>query len=119
MAPENRDFLLFAAQIRAARALLGWSQGYLAEGIGVSRPTVADIEGGKREPHPATLTVLMNELAAAGIDFTETGVAFRAWPVQPYVPSGIKQKMPRAAPEQKTNDGQKTLKKLTLAKTKR
>jgi transcriptional regulator with XRE-family HTH domain len=93
MAPETRDSSLFAAQIRAARALLGWSQGYLAEGIGVSRPTVADIEGGKREPHPATLTVLMTELAAAGIDFTERGVAFRKWPARPYVPTGIKSKI--------------------------
>jgi DNA-binding XRE family transcriptional regulator len=79
---------------RAARApLLGWSQGYLAEGIGVSRPAIADIEGGKCEPHPATLSVLMSELTAAGIDFTERGVAFRKWPARSYVPTGIKSKI--------------------------
>src|ERR1700686_2055322 len=92
MVLKTRDFSLLAAQIRAARALLGWSQGYLAEGIGVSRPTVADLEASKREPHPATLFVLMNELAAAGIVFTERGVEFRKWPARPYVPSGIKNK---------------------------
>jgi transcriptional regulator with XRE-family HTH domain len=79
--------------IRAARALLGWSQGYLAEGIGVSRPTVAGFGGGKREPHPATLHVLMSELAAAGIDFTERGMTFRKWPARRYVPTGIKSKI--------------------------
>jgi transcriptional regulator with XRE-family HTH domain len=85
-----QDFSLLAAQIRAARALLGWSQAYLAQGIGVSRPTIIDLEAGKREPHPATLAVLMNELAAAGIMFTERGVEFRKWPARPYVPTGIK-----------------------------
>jgi transcriptional regulator with XRE-family HTH domain len=87
-----RDFSLLAAQIRAARGLLGWSQGYLAEGIGVHRSTLVDLESGKREPHEATLAVLMNELAAAGIVFTERGVEFRKWPARPYVPTGIKSK---------------------------
>lgn len=62
---EKRDISLLAAQVWAARGLLGWTQSYLAEGIGVSRPTVIDFESGKRVPHPAPLTVLMNELAAA------------------------------------------------------
>ncbi|MBR0792688.1 helix-turn-helix transcriptional regulator [Bradyrhizobium manausense] len=86
----DRDFSLLAAQIRAARALLGWSQAYLAEGCNMHRSTLADLEGGKREPHEATLFVLMSELAAAGIVFTETGVQFRKWPSKPYVPAGIK-----------------------------
>jgi hypothetical protein len=34
----------------------------------------------------------MNELAAAGIAFTERGVEFRKWPPKLYVPTGIKQK---------------------------
>ncbi|MGY4501081.1 transcriptional regulator with XRE-family HTH domain [Bradyrhizobium sp. GM24.11] len=68
-----RDFSLFAAQIRAARGLLGWSQAYLAEGCNIHRATLVDLESGKREPHEATLTVLMTELTAAGIVFTETG----------------------------------------------
>ena len=92
MALEMKDFLLLAAQIRAARGLLGWSQGYLADGIGVSRPTIGDLEAGRREPHPATLFVLMNEFTAAGIVFTERGVEFRKWPARPYVPTGIKEK---------------------------
>jgi transcriptional regulator with XRE-family HTH domain len=84
-----REFSLLAARIRAARGLLGWSQTYLAEAIRVNRSTVVDLESGKREPHEATLTVLMNELAAAGIVFTERGVEFRKWPPKRYVPTGI------------------------------
>jgi transcriptional regulator with XRE-family HTH domain len=87
-----RDFSLLAAQIRGARGLLGWSQSYLADGINIHRSTLVDLESGKREPHPATLAVLMNELAAAGIVFTERGVEFRKWPARPYVPTGIKNK---------------------------
>lgn len=87
-----KDLSLLAAQVRAARALLEWSQGYLAEGCGVSRSTIADLESNKREPHAASLYVILSELAAAGINFTETGVEFREFPPMAYVPTGIKQK---------------------------
>lgn len=86
----QRDFSLLAAQIRASRGLLGWSQDYLAKGCKMHRSTLADLEGGKREPHEGTLFVLMNELSNAGIIFTETGVQFRKWPPKAYVPVGIK-----------------------------
>lgn len=36
-----------ASQVRQARLDHGWSQGELAEHAGVSRPTVARIEGGR------------------------------------------------------------------------
>lgn len=84
------DSTLFAAQLRAARALLGWSQTYLADGVKVSRSTIADIEAAKREPHEATLFVLMQELASAGIEFTERGVSFREYPPKPYIPVGLR-----------------------------
>ena len=84
------DFSLLAAQVRAARGLLGWSQGYLADGAKVSRSTIADLESAKREPHEATLFVIMSELAAAGVVFTESGVEFRQFPPKPYVPTGIR-----------------------------
>ncbi|MDH2341532.1 helix-turn-helix transcriptional regulator [Bradyrhizobium sp. SSUT77] len=77
-----RDLSLLAAQIRAARGLLGWSQVYLAETANVHRATLVDLESGKREPHEATLTALTSELAAAGILFTERGVEFRKWPMK-------------------------------------
>jgi transcriptional regulator with XRE-family HTH domain len=83
-----QDFPKLAAQVRGARALLGWSQAYLAEGINVRRVTIADLETCKQEPQASTLFTLINELTAAGIVFTETGVEFRDWPPAPYVPTG-------------------------------
>jgi transcriptional regulator with XRE-family HTH domain len=89
-AAENPE--LFAAQVRAARGLLNWSQAYLAEGVGVARSTIADLESNKRAPHPATLFVLVQELAAAGIVFEELGVSFEKFPPANYAPTGIKRK---------------------------
>ena len=82
------NFSKVAAQVRGARALLGWSQSYLAEGISVRRVIIADLESCKREPQEATLSALITELSAAGIVFTETGVEFVEWPPRPYVPTG-------------------------------
>jgi transcriptional regulator with XRE-family HTH domain len=87
-----RDLSLIAAQVRAARGLLGWSQAHLAEGIKVRRATITDFENGKHKLREATLAVLMNELVAAGIVFTEKGVEFRKWPPKPYVPTGIRRR---------------------------
>jgi hypothetical protein len=42
----------------------------------------------------------MNELAAAGIVFTERGVEFRKWPPRPYVPTGIKHKRKKMTGDQ-------------------
>ena len=84
------DFSLLAAQIRAARGLLGWSQAYLADGIGVSRSTLADLEAGRRQPHEATLFVLRTELSSAGVEFTEQGVRFLEVPPRPYIPTGLR-----------------------------
>ena len=47
------DLSKLAAQVRGARALLGWSQSYLAEGISVRRMIIADFESCKREPQEA------------------------------------------------------------------
>jgi hypothetical protein len=59
----------------------------------------------------------MNELAAAGIVFTEKGVEFRKWPAKPYVPTGMKQKVTR--PEWLEKAGTRKIRKLTLAPQKR
>jgi len=90
------NFSKVAAQVRGARALLGWSQSYLAEGISVRRVIIADLESCKRAPQEATLSALITELSAAGIAFTETGVEFVEWPPRPYVPTGCKTLKKRA-----------------------
>jgi transcriptional regulator with XRE-family HTH domain len=56
-----------AAQLRAARALLGWSQDKLAEESLVSRAAIAAIELETREPQGRTLIDLLLALARAGV----------------------------------------------------
>ncbi len=62
-------------QLRAARALLGWSQEKLAEMSGVSLPTIKRLEPG--EDVPATKVETMERLRqafeAAGVEFTNGG----------------------------------------------
>jgi transcriptional regulator with XRE-family HTH domain len=59
-----------AAQLRAARGLLGWSQTDLAKNAKVGRATIADFESGKREPYSRTLDDLRAALEDEGVEFT-------------------------------------------------
>nr|WP_244470472.1 helix-turn-helix transcriptional regulator [Microvirga vignae] len=56
-------------QCRAARALLEWTQGQLAETASVSKKTLADFEAGKRTPYDRTLADIQKALEEAGIQF--------------------------------------------------
>lgn len=58
-----------AAQCRAARAMLGWSQQDLCSKAGVARKTLVDFEGGKSTPYPRTLKDIRETLEAAGVIF--------------------------------------------------
>jgi transcriptional regulator with XRE-family HTH domain len=58
-----------AAQVRAARALLDWSQADLAAKAGVSTTAINGIERGKADPRVSTLTALRRALEEAGIEF--------------------------------------------------
>jgi transcriptional regulator with XRE-family HTH domain len=62
-----------AAQLRAARGLLGWSQEDLARESTIGRATIADFESGKRQPYETTLATLRAALEAAGVEFTNGG----------------------------------------------
>jgi transcriptional regulator with XRE-family HTH domain len=66
-----------SAQIRAARALLGWSQGKLARAAGVGLATLQRIEQseGVVKGNFATVLKIQNAREQAGIHFTddETG----------------------------------------------
>jgi transcriptional regulator with XRE-family HTH domain len=61
--------MINAAQLRAARGLVGWSQEALAKAANVARGTIADFESGKRDPYPRTLDDLRLTLEAAGVIF--------------------------------------------------
>jgi transcriptional regulator with XRE-family HTH domain len=76
-------FLATVEQLRAARALLGWSQTELAARAGMSLPTVKRVEGGfgPNVSEQARLK-LQHTLEAAGLEFLEengagVGVRFR------------------------------------------
>jgi predicted transcriptional regulator len=62
-------------QVKAARALLGWSQSDLAEKSGVSMPTVArlEMEDGPLGGRPETRSKIVGALERAGIVFTNDG----------------------------------------------
>ncbi|MCG7508629.1 helix-turn-helix domain-containing protein [Mesorhizobium retamae] len=69
--PSNRDFAVSTRQIKAARALLGWSQGDLAKRSFVSEPTVARLEAedGPLGGRPGTVTKIISALVSSGIEF--------------------------------------------------
>jgi transcriptional regulator with XRE-family HTH domain len=69
-----------AAQCRAARALLKWSQDKLAEASKVGAATVRDFERGARTPHHHILADIRSALESAGVEFTngdQPGVRLR------------------------------------------
>ena len=63
--------LIYAAQIRAARGLLNWSQGELAVRAGVSKQSVTRIEAGTMGPRFSTMTALNEAIRAAGVEIAE------------------------------------------------
>ena len=64
-------------QIRAARALLDWSQQDLAREARVALSTVADFERAARQPITNNLAAMRNALERAGLLFERGGVVFR------------------------------------------
>jgi transcriptional regulator with XRE-family HTH domain len=59
------------SQLRAARALLDWSQDRLAGVSHVSAVTIRNYENGKVSPHQVTLDALRRALEEAGVAFIE------------------------------------------------
>jgi Helix-turn-helix len=60
---------LVAAQCRAARGLLNWSQDMLAEASKVGISTVGDFERDRRTPHDHLLRDMRSALESAGVEF--------------------------------------------------
>ncbi len=67
--------MLMAAQLRAARGLLNWSQTRLAEAAGLSLPTIKRMEGVQGPGRSAAQNVeaIQSALEAAGVAFTNGG----------------------------------------------
>ena len=63
--------MLTPAQLRAARALLGWSRDDLAERSGVFANTISNFEHGLSDPKQGTILKWRRALAAAGVEFQD------------------------------------------------
>ena len=63
--------LIYAAQVRAARALLNWSQGDLAERAGISKQSVNRIESGSLDARFSTVSALGEAFRSAGVEMGE------------------------------------------------
>src|ERR1700731_607365 len=69
---------LIPEQIRAARALLAWSQQELAAAARVAVSTVADFERGSRIPVANNAQAIREALEAKGLQFIAGGVVEKA-----------------------------------------
>lgn len=65
--------MLTPRQLRAARALVGWSREALAEKSGVPAITTKQFENGDTDPRLSTLHKWRQALEAAGVIFIEPG----------------------------------------------
>jgi len=66
--------MISSRQIRAARALLGWSQLQLADKSILSLNAVKRLEAGLGDPRMSTVTAVKKALEDAGVEFlAETG----------------------------------------------
>jgi transcriptional regulator with XRE-family HTH domain len=65
--------LITTRQVKAARALLGWSQADLANHSGVSEPTIARLESAEGElgGREGTADKIRKSIEAAGIQFID------------------------------------------------
>jgi transcriptional regulator with XRE-family HTH domain len=61
--------MITAAQVRAARALIGWTQTDLAKAASISEMSVKNVERGDTDPRYSTLRSIMEALAEAGVVF--------------------------------------------------
>lgn len=65
---------LVPEQVKAARALLTWSQQELARKARVATSTIADFERGVRTPMANNAEAIRNALEAEGLQFVAGGV---------------------------------------------
>ena len=66
--------MISPAQIRAARALLGWKQVDLAAASGLSEVSIKNIERGKTDARTSTMVKIESAVADAGVLFLDAGV---------------------------------------------
>jgi predicted transcriptional regulator len=65
--------MITPGQIRAARAILGWTQVELAQAAGVGEISVKNVEGEKSDPRASTLQKIRRAFEEAGVQFIPDG----------------------------------------------
>jgi transcriptional regulator with XRE-family HTH domain len=65
--------MITPAQIRAARALIGWHQADLAAAAGLSIITIKLIERGKVDPRVSSVDAIQQAFDRAGLIFLDAG----------------------------------------------
>ena len=72
-------------QIRAARALIGWSQGELADQAGLSQTGIARIENGTNQPNSTTLEKIHTAFDRSDVEFIgDSGVKKRTGEIRKF-----------------------------------
>jgi DNA-binding XRE family transcriptional regulator len=66
--------MISTAQLRGARAMLGWTSGELAQRSKIHRRTIRKIERGETQPQHKTLACIMAALSAGGVEFRDGAV---------------------------------------------
>jgi transcriptional regulator with XRE-family HTH domain len=74
--------MITPAQIKAARALVGWKQADLAKAAKLSLTALNNIERGEADPKSSTLLRIQQALEAAGIEFMPRGARLREQPAE-------------------------------------
>ncbi|MDE1153751.1 MAG: helix-turn-helix transcriptional regulator [Micavibrio sp.] len=65
------------SQIRAARAMLDWSQKDLADHAGISHVSIRNLENENNIPTKTTVDKIINALSLAGVVFIDSGVVLK------------------------------------------
>jgi transcriptional regulator with XRE-family HTH domain len=68
-----RAEVITPAQIRAARALIGWTQADLAKASGVSEVAIKNLERQATDPRVSTINSIQQTFDAAGVTFLDAG----------------------------------------------
>jgi transcriptional regulator with XRE-family HTH domain len=71
------SIMITVEQIKAARALKGWSQKELGELAGLSQTAITNIEVGKFRPTPHTTEAIRKAFELHGLEFIQGGVRLR------------------------------------------
>jgi predicted transcriptional regulator len=73
MTAPYRAEVITPAQIRAARALIGWTQADLAKASGVSEVAIKNLERGATDPRVSTINNIQAAFDKAGVIFLDSG----------------------------------------------